>query len=89
MGGRTWLLPGDWPACSALCCQLASRTCPSFRLRLSACPSSLLQGAQRGLAEELGIEVAAQQLTGPLAATHRRELHQGGFHDVELVQSYR
>jgi hypothetical protein len=33
--------------------------------------------------------VDQQQLQGPLAPTHRRELHQGGFHDVELVQSYR
>ena len=28
-------------------------------------------------------------LSGPLAPTHRRELHQGLFHDVELVQSFR
>lgn len=48
-----------------------------------------LQGAARGLAEELGIEVPASELAGPLAPTHRRELHAGEFHDVELVQSYR
>lgn len=43
----------------------------------------------RGLSEELGIAAEASQLAGPLAPTHRRELHQGAFHDVELVQSYR
>ncbi len=43
----------------------------------------------RGLSEELGIAAEAVQLAGPLASTHRRELHQGAFHDVELVQSYR
>lgn len=43
----------------------------------------------RGLAEELGIAAEAVQLAGPLAPTHRRELHVGAFHDVELVQSYR
>lgn len=48
-----------------------------------------LQGAVRGLSEELGISATAAQLAGPLAPTHRRELHQGDFHDVELVQSYR
>jgi ADP-ribose pyrophosphatase YjhB (NUDIX family) len=47
------------------------------------------QGAVRGLAEELGIRVAETELRGPLAPTHRRELHQGDFHDVELVQSFR
>lgn len=47
------------------------------------------QGAVRGLAEELGIAAEAAQLAGPLAPTHRRELHVGAFHDVELVQSYR
>lgn len=50
---------------------------------------SFLEGAARGLAEELGIEVPASELAGPLAPTHRRELHAGEFHDVELVQSYR
>ncbi|KAL4448132.1 hypothetical protein ABPG75_005351 [Micractinium tetrahymenae] len=50
---------------------------------------SFLEGAARGLAEELGIAVPASELAGPLAPTHRRELHAGGFHDVELVQSYR
>lgn len=47
------------------------------------------RGAARGLAEELGIQVADSELRGPLAPTHRRELHQGSFHDVELVQSFR
>lgn len=48
-----------------------------------------VQGAVRGLAEELGIVVEPHQLRGPLAPTHRRELHQGDFHDCELVQSFR
>lgn len=46
----------------------------------------------RGLKEELGIEVGANgcaNVTGPLGPVHRRELHHAGFHDVELVQSYR
>lgn len=43
----------------------------------------------RGLNEELGICVAPEAVEGPLAPTHRRELHQGDFHDVELVQSFR
>jgi isopentenyl-diphosphate Delta-isomerase len=47
------------------------------------------QAVARGLAEELGICVEAEDLTGPLAPTHRRELHQSDdFHDVELVQSF-
>lgn len=40
----------------------------------------------RGLREELGIEVPPSSLEGPLAPTHRRELHQGQFHDIEMVQ---
>ena len=48
-----------------------------------------VQGAVRGLLEELGIPVSEAALEGPLAPTHKRELHQGGFHDVELVQSFR
>ncbi len=43
----------------------------------------------RGLQEELGISVSEAALEGPLAPTHKRELHQGDFHDVELVQSFR
>jgi hypothetical protein len=50
---------------------------------------SFVQGAARGLAEELGISVSLDELQGPLAPTHRRELHQGDFHDCELVQSFR
>jgi isopentenyldiphosphate isomerase len=43
----------------------------------------------RGLKEELGIDVQLVAIVGPLAPTHRRELHQGdAFHDVELVQSF-
>lgn len=47
--------------------------------------------AVRGLREELGIDVNASgaAVLGPLGPEHRRELHQAGFHDVELVQSYR
>lgn len=48
----------------------------------------LLQGAVRGLQEELGISVDPEALEGPLAPRHRRELHEGAFHDVELVQSF-
>ncbi|GAB4817509.1 hypothetical protein N2152v2_004555 [Parachlorella kessleri] len=47
------------------------------------------QGAVRGLQEELGVSVSEAALEGPLAPTHKRELHQGDFHDVELVQSFR
>ncbi|KAL4449380.1 hypothetical protein ABPG77_007024 [Micractinium sp. CCAP 211/92] len=50
---------------------------------------SFLQGAARGLSEELGISVPTSELAGPLAPTHRRELHARDFHDVELVQSFR
>lgn len=50
---------------------------------------SFKQAAVRGLQEELGVVVPQDTVTGPLAPTHRRELHQGEFHDVELVQSYR
>ena len=50
---------------------------------------SYAQGAQRGLREELGIEVGVDALAGPLAPTHRRELRVGAYHDCELVQSYR
>lgn len=46
-------------------------------------------GAVRGLAEELGIRASLTDVAGPLQPTHKRELHQGEFHDVELVQSYR
>ena len=46
-------------------------------------------GIARGLQEELGIVVDKSMLRGPLAPTHKRELHQeDGFHDVELVQSF-
>ena len=48
-----------------------------------------ITAAARGLAEELGIKTEAIEVAGPLQPTHRRELHQGEFHDVELVQSYR
>ncbi len=43
----------------------------------------------RGLQEELGICNSGVVLVGPIAQTHKRELHQGEFHDVELVQSFR
>ena len=47
------------------------------------------QGVVRGLKEELGLDIRPDAILGPLAPTHRRELHQGdGFHDVELVQSF-
>jgi isopentenyl-diphosphate delta-isomerase type 1 len=45
--------------------------------------------AIRGLSEELGIHVLADAIVGPLQPTHCRELRQGDFHDVELVQSFR
>jgi hypothetical protein len=48
-----------------------------------------MQGAARGLQEELGISVGKDVIQGPLAPTHKRELHQGDFHDAELVQSFR
>ena len=47
-----------------------------------------LTAAVRGLSEELGIVVDTASIDGPLQPTHRRELHQGEFHDVELVRSY-
>eukprot|EP00887_Chlorella_sp_A99_P007425 scaffold2.g7425.t1 len=47
------------------------------------------QAVQRGLREELGVSVGLDALAGPLAPAHRRELHWGQFHDVEMVQSYR
>lgn len=47
-----------------------------------------LQGAARGLAEELGIRVDASVLEGPLGPTHARELKGPDFHDRELVQSF-
>lgn len=43
----------------------------------------------RGLSEELGIQIETVEMAGPLQPTHKRELHQGEFHDVELVRSYR
>jgi len=43
----------------------------------------------RGLSEELGIQTKTVDVVGPLQPTHKRELHQGEFHDVELVRSYR
>lgn len=46
-------------------------------------------GIARGLEEELGIVIDAKRLRGPLAPTHKRQLHQDNdFHDVELVQSF-
>ncbi|KAG7671001.1 hypothetical protein Ndes2526B_g01232 [Nannochloris sp. 'desiccata'] len=48
-----------------------------------------LSAVVRGLSEELGIQTEAVEVAGPLQPTHKRELHQGGFHDVELVRSYR
>lgn len=48
-----------------------------------------LSAVVRGLGEELGIQTEAVEVAGPLQPTHKRELHQGEFHDVELVQSYR
>ena len=48
-----------------------------------------LTAAVRGLQEELGIIITEPTaVSGPLQPTHRRELHQGDFHDVELVRSY-
>lgn len=46
------------------------------------------QAAVRGLKEELNISVTIDRLMGPVNDTHRRELHQDEFHDVELVRSY-
>lgn len=44
----------------------------------------------RGLGEELGIFLAGtDELVGPITDLHRRELHVGEFHDIELVQSFR
>ena len=57
--------------------------------RSRSLPSLYRQGVVRGLQEELGIAVSYAAVRGPLAPTHRRELHQGAFHDVELVQSFR
>jgi isopentenyl-diphosphate delta-isomerase len=48
-----------------------------------------LSAVVRGLGEELGIKTEAVEVAGPLQPTHKRELHQGEFHDVELVRSYR
>ena len=48
-----------------------------------------LTAVVRGLSEELGINTETSEVAGPLQPTHRRELHQGEFHDVELVRSYR
>jgi isopentenyl-diphosphate delta-isomerase type 1 len=48
-----------------------------------------LSAVIRGLSEELGIQTESVEVAGPLQPTHKRELHQGGFHDVELVRSYR
>jgi isopentenyl-diphosphate delta-isomerase type 1 len=48
-----------------------------------------LTAVVRGLGEELGIKAEAVEVAGPLQPTHKRELHQGEFHDVELVRSYR
>lgn len=62
---------------------------PDRHAAAAAAAAATQQGAARGLAEELGIQVDAADLAGPLAPTHRRELHQGDFHDCELVQSYR
>eukprot|EP00889_Picochlorum_renovo_P006922 jgi/Picre1/33952/NNA_001430.t1 len=55
---------------------------------------SYREAVVRGLKEELGISLqdasnSGAVLVGPIAQTHKRELHEGGFHDVELVQSFR
>eukprot|EP00890_Picochlorum_soloecismus_P005656 jgi/Picsp_1/6091/NSC_03445-R1_nudix hydrolase len=53
---------------------------------------SFREAVIRGLGEELGIFLARgreQQLVGPITDVHRRELHVGEFHDIELVQSFR
>ena len=53
---------------------------------------SFREAVIRGLGEELGIYIAGsqeQQLVGPITDVHRRELHVGEFHDIELVQSFR
>jgi isopentenyl-diphosphate delta-isomerase type 1 len=50
------------------------------------------QAIIRGLLEELGIDVEGGSLHDALSlwqTTHRRELHDGDVHDVELVQSFR
>ena len=49
---------------------------------------SYVQAAARGLGEELGIFAEPAELEGPLLPTHRRELREGEFHDVEMVQSF-
>jgi isopentenyl-diphosphate Delta-isomerase len=48
-----------------------------------------LTAVVRGLGEELGIQTEVVEVAGPLQPTHKRELHQGEFHDVELVRSYK
>jgi hypothetical protein len=49
------------------------------------------QAAARGLREELGIEVEASLLAGPLVPPHLRELHapEVGVLDREFVTSFR
>ena len=49
------------------------------------------QAAARGLREELGIEVDASLLAGPLVPPHLRELHspEVGVLDREFVTSFR
>ncbi|PNH03831.1 Isopentenyl-diphosphate Delta-isomerase 2, partial [Tetrabaena socialis] len=56
---------------------------------------SFRDGALRGLAEELGVELSAEQqregLRGPLAPTHQRRLliPDKGIQDFEFVEAYR
>jgi len=55
---------------------------------------SFEEAVRRGLKEELGINLASLpgesvRLVGPITSVHKRELHVGEFHDVELVQSFR
>lgn len=55
------------------------------------CGALPAQAAARGLLEELGIEVEASLLTGPLVAPHLRELRapEVGVLDREFVTSFR
>lgn len=52
---------------------------------------SFIDGVQRGLQEELGVEIPKSNIEGPVAPMHKRQLnlHDIKVYDYEFVESYR